>query len=300
MTTPSRDPSGVVVLDKPEGLTSHDVVARLRRVLETRRVGHAGTLDPMATGVLVLAYGRGTRLLPYLQATTKEYLAGFRLGQATSTDDRTGEPLGDAVAVSLSEAEVDALLLRFTGQLQQRPSSVSAVKVAGRRAYERVRSGEQVQLQPRPVSVTRLRRRGPVRRNDAGGIDFDAEVVCSTGTYVRALARDIGAEIASGGHLTALRRTAVGPFDEEAASPLPEVGADLEGILPLARAAAAVLPVIGLDHAQAASAGLGQRLPVSGTAPAGPTALLGPDGGLVAVAQATDGRWHYLVVFGSP
>ncbi len=262
MTRLPSSAAGVVVLDKPEGMTSHDVVARMRRLLGTRRVGHAGTLDPMATGVLVLAYGRGTRLLPYLQATDKHYRATIRLGWATATDDRTGEPIGEPVAVALDTSDIDAALARLTGDLQQRPSAVSAIKVDGRRAYARVRNGEQVELPARPVTVHRLERIGAPRSAVSGSLDIDVDVECSTGTYVRALARDLGTSTGCGGHLVMLRRCAVGPFGLADAHALPAVGQAPPPQWDLADAAAAVLPVVWLDEAGAAAARLGQRFAV--------------------------------------
>ncbi len=297
MTTPTPD-AGVVILDKPAGITSHDAVARMRRVLGLRKVGHAGTLDPMATGVLVVGFGRGTRLLPYLQATAKQYTATIRLGVATTTDDRTGDPLRPTVPVSVDDAELDLLLAGFTGTIQQRPSAVSAVFVDGRRAYARVRGGEQVELAPRTVSVMRLRRTGPARPTEARGLDVDVVVTCSSGTYIRALARDLGETIGCGGHLAALRRDAVGPFDLHAAAALPAPDDPAPLALRLGEAAAAVLPTQVLDAPLAPRVLHGQQLPAPAGAPAGPTALLGPGGDLIAVAEVFDGRWRYLAVFG--
>lgn len=306
MTMPTKrgadpDTAGVLVVDKPEGVTSHDVVARLRRVLGIRRIGHAGTLDPMATGVLVTAVGRGTRLLPWLQATGKSYTATVRLGLATTTDDRTGEPLGRPVQVDLDEALLDAALGRLTGVIEQRPSAVSAVKVDGRRAYDRVRAGEDVVLPARQVRIDRFVRVAPARPAPLGGIDVDCEVDCGSGTYVRALARDLGAALAIGGHLVALRRTAVGPFDLAGAVPLPEPDADREQwlarLIPLGDAATAVLPRVDLDAADTTRAARGQGVDSGGRS--GRHALVGPAGDLVAVAQADEGRWRWDAVFAS-
>ena len=295
MTTPHTD-SGVIILDKPEGVTSHDVVARLRRVLGIRRVGHAGTLDPMATGVLVIGYGRGTRLLPYLQATRKEYTAVIRLGWATTTDDRTGDLLGPPVPVQLDGAAIDALLGRFVGRIAQRPSAVSAVKVDGRRAYRRVRAGEQVALAPRPVEVTEFVRTAEPIASPDGGLDVAVRVSCSTGTYVRALARDVGELAGCGGHLEALRRTAVGPFTLSAAHPVPERGEPAPPALSLAAAASVVLPTVAVAPSGAAAVRTGARIE-SGAVPAGPCALLDESGALLAVAEAEQGRWRYRAVF---
>lgn len=297
MTTRTSDAAGVIVLDKPEGLTSHDVVARMRRVLRTRRVGHAGTLDPMATGVLVVAYGRGTRLLPYLQATTKAYRATVRIGFATTTDDRSGEPLGEPQPVALTQAALDRMLATFRGDIDQRPSAVSAVKVAGRRAHAMVRAGEDVQLPARPVSIHELVRIGDLRADDAGSVDVDLAVGCSTGTYVRALARDLGDLAGPGGHLTSLRRTAVGPFTLAQAHPLPAADEAPPATLTLGEAAAAVLPWVSLDPQARADAGHGRPFATPDGVPDGPVALLDERRDLVAVASDRDGRWHYRAVF---
>jgi len=213
VATPDAAVEGIVVVDKPAGWTSHDVVARMRRIAGTRRVGHAGTLDPMATGVLVVGIGRATRLLGHISGHDKDYTATIRLGMATSTDDAQGEPIGGAPADGL---DVDALLeavSALTGPLLQRPAAVSAIKVDGRRAYDRVRAGQEVQLAPRPVLVSVFDI--VQRRVDAeeAVMDLDVEVRCSSGTYVRALARDLGAALGVGGHLTALRRLRVGGFE---------------------------------------------------------------------------------------
>jgi tRNA pseudouridine55 synthase len=202
---------GLLLVDKPTGVTSHDVVGRARAVLRTRRVGHAGTLDPMATGLLVLGVDRATRLLGRLALATKSYTATIRLGQATTTDDAEGQPIGGSDAGGLTEAQLRAALVPLTGDILQVPSSVSAIKVDGQRAYRRVRDGEQVELAARPVTVSRFELVGETRPGPHV-LDVDVLVDCSTGTYVRALARDLGRALDVGGHLTALRRTAVGPF----------------------------------------------------------------------------------------
>ncbi|MBV9313327.1 MAG: tRNA pseudouridine(55) synthase TruB [Pseudonocardia sp.] len=213
--------SGLVVVDKPSGMTSHDVVARLRGLLGTRRIGHAGTLDPMATGVLVLGVQRATRLLGHLALDTKAYTATIRLGAATSTDDAEGEVLDTADASGVERADILAGMAGLTGDIEQVPSAVSAIKIDGRRAYARVRDGEVVTLPARPVTVsafelTDIRRVGTYT-------DLDARVECSSGMYVRALARDLGRGLGVGGHLTALRRTRVGPFELAAARTLEEL-----------------------------------------------------------------------------
>jgi tRNA pseudouridine55 synthase len=203
---------GLLLVDKPSGCTSHDVVGRLRFVLRTRRIGHAGTLDPMANGLLVLAVDRSTKLLGHLALTDKTYLATIRLGQRTDTDDADGDVVAAAPAGHLTDAEILDGITALTGPLMQVPSAVSAIKVDGRRAYDRVRAGETVELAARPVTIDRFEIVGPLRRSGEL-IDLDVEVECTTGTYVRSLARDLGSKLGVGGHLTRLRRTRVGPFD---------------------------------------------------------------------------------------
>ena len=217
---------GLLLVDKPQDWTSHDVVARSRRLLATRKVGHAGTLDPMATGVLVLGVGRSTKLLTFLVGCDKDYTATIRLGQATLTDDAEGEVTSAPGAGSTTRDDVLAAVTALTGAIEQVPSAVSAIKVKGERAYHRARAGEAVELPARPVTVARFEV-GEVRPLEADGVavlDVDVEVTVSSGTYVRALARDLGAALGTGGHLTALRRTRVGGFLIADAHPL----ADLE------------------------------------------------------------------------
>jgi tRNA pseudouridine55 synthase len=314
--------SGLVIVDKPGGMTSHDVVARIRRLAHTRRVGHAGTLDPMATGVLVIGVEKATRLLGHLMLTEKTYQATIRLGQSTTTDDAEGEPLparGDAPpeppgcasderkgsvsgarvvrAADVSRESLDAEVAKLTGEIMQVPSSVSAIKVNGERAYKLTRAGEAPELAARPVtvydfSVTAVRQAGDY-------LDLDATVRCSSGTYIRALARDLGTALGTGGHLTALRRTAVGPYDiarahtlkdlesqdqdpnessersrltpaPQAAShappsapdagPIPD-GAVVPWVIPLADAAAAAFPRLNLTADEARRLAQGARLP---------------------------------------
>src|SRR4051794_22770254 len=236
-------PDGLVVVDKPAGWTSHDVVAKVRRLAGTRRVGHAGTLDPMATGVLLLGLGHGTRLLTFLVGSDKSYAATIRLGASTVTDDAEGEVVATADASSVDQAALASAVAALTGPIEQRPSAVSAVKVDGRRAYARVRAGEQVELAHRSVTVRRFEVLAS-RAAELDGVrclDVDIEVEVSSGTYVRALARDLGARLGVGGHLTALRRTRVGPFGLEGARTLPDLESDF-GCLPLAKAARASFP----------------------------------------------------------
>ena len=205
-------PDGLVIVDKPGGWTSHDVVAKIRRLAGTRKVGHAGTLDPMATGVLICGVGRATRLLGHVADRDKTYRATIRLGQSTVTDDAEGDVVGGASADQVTEPSVRARLTAMVGEIEQVPSAVSAVKVDGKRSYARVRAGEEVELAPRRVTISELTIEA-ARRPSAELMDVDVHVTCSSGTYVRAIARDLGTALGVGGHLTALRRTRVGPFD---------------------------------------------------------------------------------------
>jgi tRNA pseudouridine55 synthase len=282
------EPSGLVVVDKPAGLTSHDVVARLRRILRTRKVGHAGTLDPMATGVLVCGVGRGTKLLGHLALDTKAYTATIRLGTTTTTDDAQGEVVTSADPAAVSDEAVAAGIAALTGPILQVPSSVSAIKIDGRRAYARVRAGEQVVLPPRPVTVaafTLLVRRGA---------DLDVAVECSSGTYVRALARDLGAAVGVGGHLTALRRTRVGPFHLAHARTLPDLESAPGLSLPLADAVAVAFPRRDVDAAAAADLSHGRPLPGAGLT--GTYGVFAPDGRVLALVAERDGAARPVVV----
>jgi tRNA pseudouridine55 synthase len=279
-------PPGILLVDKAGGMTSHDVVARARRALSVRRVGHAGTLDPMATGLLLLGVGAATRLLGHLGGHDKTYEATIRLGATTVTDDREGEVVARVPAGHLDDDAIRAALAAQTGPLAQVPSSVSAVKVAGRRSYERVRAGEAVALEPRQVTVHRL----DVHRIDRSTpdvVDVDVTVTCTAGTYVRAIARDAGAALGVGGHLTALRRTASGPFAVTHAAAVEDAAAALAagggpGVLRLPDAATAVFPGRRLTAEEAVELGHGRRIAATGTP------------GLVA-AVATDGRLVALV-----
>jgi tRNA pseudouridine55 synthase len=285
---PATVPSGLVVVDKPAGLTSHDVVARLRRILGTRKVGHAGTLDPMATGVLVCGVGRGTKLLGHLALDTKAYSATIRLGAATTTDDAEGEVVATADPSGVDDAAVAAGIAALTGPILQVPSAVSAIKVDGRRAYARVRAGEEVVLPARPVTVTAftlLARRGA---------DLDVAVECSSGTYVRALARDLGAALGVGGHLTALRRTRVGPFHLEHARTLPALEAAPGLTLPLAEAVAVAFARRDVDADAAAALAHGRPLPAASLS--GTYGVFGPDGHVLALMTERDGMARPVVV----
>ena len=278
---------GIVLVDKSQGLTSHDVVARTRRLLGTRKIGHAGTLDPMATGLLVLGVGAATRLLTYLVGLDKEYTATIRLGAASSTDDAEGElgPQHDTSGVA--DAAIDAGIAALTGDILQRPSTVSAIKVGGKRAYALARAGEQVELTPRPVTIHEFEllatRRGQ-------WLDLDVRVACSTGTYIRALARDLGEALGVDGHLTALRRTRVGPLAVSEAGDLDE---SLAGrMLSPASVAARLFPVVELDGAQAADLRHGRRLQLPGEG--SPVAALDPDGVLIGLIELRGGTARVL------
>jgi len=287
---------GLVIVDKPGGLTSHDVVARIRRLAGTRRVGHAGTLDPMATGVLVVGVEKATRLLGYLTLTQKQYDATIRLGQSTSTDDAEGELTKTASAKDVSAETISMAIAELTGEIQQVPPAVSAIKVDGQRAYKLTRAGAAPELKPRPVTVyeftvTDVRPAGDL-------LDVDATVRCSSGTYIRALARDLGEKLGTGGHLTALRRTRVGGYGLDAAQTLDQL-ADRFEVMPLAQAAAAAFPRRDLSADEARRLAHGGRLPVGppGIGTPGPTAAFAPDGSLVALLAEQDGQARPLAVF---
>ncbi len=294
--TASAVGDGLVVVDKPAGLTSHDVVARVRRLAGTRKVGHAGTLDPMATGVLVLGVERATRLLTYLVGAEKSYDATVRLGVTTVTDDAEGDVLERSDASGVTDEAVADGVRRLTGTLQQVPSAVSAVKVDGRRAYARVRAGEQVVLAARTVTVRRFDILAVQRAVAEGSpvVDVDVRVDCTAGTYVRALARDLGADLAVGGHLTALRRTRVGPYGLDVARTL-DVLAESFSVLPMADAARVAFPVRELDAEEVRRLVHGQRLAAVGLGEQ-PVAAFAPDGSLVAIVSETGPTARPLLV----
>lgn len=298
---------GLVVVDKPAGWSSHDVVARGRRLYRTKKVGHAGTLDPMATGVLVLGVGRGTKLLTFLVGADKEYTATIRLGQATITDDAEGEITTVGAVAGIDRAAIGAAVARLTGDIQQVPSSVSAIKIKGERSYARVRAGEEVDLPARPVTVARFEVLD-VRPADADGhavLDVDVVVEVSSGTYVRALARDLGVDLGSHGHLTALRRTRVGGLTLDHAHTLEELAAlrDDAGdeavmpLTPLEEAAAAALTTRALTEGEARALGFGQRVESAQPGREEPVAALAPDGSLVAVLDESRSTARAHVVF---
>jgi tRNA pseudouridine55 synthase len=287
---------GVLVCDKPAGLTSHDMVARVRRLAGQRRVGHAGTLDPPATGVLVVTLGRATRLLPYLPLEPKRYLATVRFGSATDTLDAAGQVTRTAPAGHLDAAGVAAALPGLTGPQQQVPPMVSAVKVGGERLYAKARRGEEVERAARDITVHALELVGFEPGETPSAV---LEVSCSGGTYVRVLAADLGQTLGTVAHLAALRRTAVGPFAAEAACSLEELQAaadagTFEGRLIDPATAMAPAGTRHLTSEEAAALSVGKPLPATGTPT--PLAAIAPDGRLIAVIQDRDGRARPKVV----
>ncbi|MEU1543833.1 tRNA pseudouridine(55) synthase TruB [Actinacidiphila glaucinigra] len=287
---------GLVIVDKPGGMTSHDVVARLRRLAGTRRVGHAGTLDPMATGVLVIGVEKATRLLGHLALTRKEYEATIRLGQSTITDDAEGEVTASVPAGAVTREAIDAGIVPLTGDIMQVPSKVSAIKVNGVRSYARVRGGEDFELPARPVTVSAFAVRD-VRHDGGDVVDVDVTVECSSGTYIRALARDLGAGLGVGGHLTALRRTRVGPYGADIARTLEQL-TEAFAVLPIAEAAAAAFPRWDVDDRQARLLGNGVRLDAPPSLGAGPTAVFGPEGEFLALVEGREGQARILANLG--
>lgn len=272
--------AGLVVVDKPAGMTSHDVVGRCRRIFGTRRVGHAGTLDPMATGVLVIGIERATKILGLVTETSKSYAATIRLGQTTSTEDAEGEVTQQVSAQHVTDGAIEAAIARLRGEIAQVPSAVSAIKVDGQRAYRLAREGRTVELAARPVRIDRFEVRA-VRRHDHL-VDVDVEVDCSSGTYIRALARDVGATLAVGGHLTALRRTRVGRFDVQQARSLEDLTERPGLSLTLDDACLLLFPHRQLSDAEADAVANGRALTPSGA-----------DG--VYAAHTADGRVFALL-----
>ncbi|WP_067461703.1 tRNA pseudouridine(55) synthase TruB [Actinomadura macra] len=285
--------SGLVIVDKPAGWTSHDVVGRMRRLARTRRVGHAGTLDPMATGVLVVGVGKATRLLGHLALTEKGYDATIRLGESTNTDDAEGEITATASAATVSDTALEAGIAALTGPIEQVPPQVSAIKVNGERAYKMARKGEEVALKARPVTVHSFAVTGVWRHGDV--VDVDASVACSSGTYIRALARDLGGSLGCGGHLTALRRTRVGPYDLGMARTLDELAVAME-ILPMGEAVASAFPRRDVSDDDARRIAHGGRLTAAGQGP-GPVGVFAPDGTLLALVEEQGGLAKPLAVF---
>jgi tRNA pseudouridine55 synthase len=290
--SPPDLPSGLVVVDKPAGMTSHDVVSRLRRLLGTRRIGHAGTLDPMATGVLVCGVQRATRLLGHLPLEPKAYRGTVRLGVSTNTDDAGGEHTGGADASTVREQAILAGITELSGAIEQVPSAVSAVKIDGRRAYALARAGEQVTLAARPVRVFRFELLG-LRRGDQV-TDLDVLVECSGGTYVRALARDLGAALGVGGHLAALRRTRVGPFGLDVARTLDELARTPGLSAELDEVVATAFPRRAVDAQQVRILAHGGWLPAAGLA--GTHAAIDSEGHAVALLAERAGQARPVLV----
>ena len=283
---------GIVVVDKPAGMTSHDVVGRCRRIFGTRKVGHAGTLDPMATGVLVIGIERATKILGLLTATSKSYAATIRLGRSTTTDDAEGEVLQDFSAENITDRQVEAAIADLRGEITQRPSAVSAVKIGGKRAYQLVREGQEVELAERRVRIDRfeivdIRREGPM-------VDLDVEVDCSSGTYIRALARDLGAALGVGGHLTALRRTRVGGYGLDHARSLDELSETPRLSYTLDEACLLAFPRRDITAEQADDVGHGRPLPAGGIE--GVYAAADPDGRVFALLEEKGARTKSVVV----
>ena len=286
--------SGLLLVDKPAGFTSHDVVAKLRGILGTRRVGHAGTLDPMATGLLVVGVNAGTKLLTYLVGADKTYLATIRLGQATNTDDADGEAVGESIdSRNLSVDDIQIEINRLTGNIMQVPSSVSAIKVDGKRAYAMVRGGEEVKLEPRPVLVSKFEIVGKPAIAEAFFLDIDVIIDCSSGTYVRALARHLGVALGVGAHLTALRRTRVGSYSIDSAVMLD--AAKPESVTALNEAARAEFSVRELTAQEVKDLRHGKRLPAAGIS--GVHAGLDEFGNAVAMLEESGGQTKSTVVF---
>ena len=281
--------SGLVVVDKPAGMTSHDVVSRVRRLAGTRKVGHAGTLDPMATGVLVLGVERATRLLGHLMLTEKAYDATVRLGVSTTTDDAEGEVVESRDVDGTSETDVRSAFADLVGDIQQVPTSVSAIKVDGQRAHARVRAGEQVVLKARAVRIHELAVR------EVSLPDVRISVRCSSGTYVRAIARDVGAALEVGGHLTALRRTAVGPFGLDRAPTLDELADDFR-VVPIADAARTSFPSVDLGAGEAGDVRFGRALDLE-LPGGGPHAVFAPDGEFLALYEQRGTQARPVAVF---
>jgi len=275
------DPVGISLVDKPGGMTSHDVVSRARRALGTRRIGHAGTLDPMATGLLILGVGAATRLLTFLVGLDKTYTATIRLGVATDSDDADGALTATTDASSVTGDDVAHAMAALTGEISQVPSTVSAVKVGGRRAYDLARAGEEVELRARDVVVSRFDLLAT--RRDGAAVDLDVVVDCSSGTYVRALARDLGTALGVGGHLTALRRTRIGPFEVDRAPGLDDLSE--ARLVPAAEVASRVLGGLDVTAQEARDLRHGKRIPGAARLVGARVAAIDPDGRLVGIVE---------------
>ena len=297
-------PAGIVVVDKPAGMTSHDVVSRCRRIFGTRKVGHAGTLDPMATGVLVVGIERATKILGFLSGTSKSYSATIRLGQSTTTDDAEGEVLQNVSTDQVSGDAIAAGIAGLRGEIAQRPSSVSAIKIGGKRAYQLAREGEQVELPERTVRIDRFDvlaihrdgefADGPCIDIDGPCIDLDVEVDCSSGTYIRALARDLGAALGVGGHLAALRRTRVGGYGLDQARTLGQLADHPALSYDLDAACLQAFRRRDITGEQADDASHGRTLPAAGIE--GVYAATDPEGRVIALLEDLGARAKSVVV----
>ncbi|MHC5907103.1 tRNA pseudouridine(55) synthase TruB [Streptomyces sp. S6] len=301
MTSKPTPPDGLVIVDKPSGFTSHDVVAKMRGIARTRRVGHAGTLDPMATGVLVLGVERATKLLGHLALTEKEYLGTIRLGQTTVTDDAEGEITASADASGVTKDAVMDGVAKLTGDIMQVPSKVSAIKIDGVRSYKRARDGEDFEIPARPVRISSFQVydvREAVADDGTAVLDLVVSVVCSSGTYIRALARDLGADLGVGGHLTALRRTRVGPYKLDSARTLDQLQEELT-VMPVAEAATAAFRRWDVDTKRARLLLNGVRLDMPDEyTGGGAVAVFDPEGRFLALVESEKGKAKSLAVFG--
>lgn len=323
--------SGLLIVDKPQGITSHDVVSRTRRLAHTRRVGHAGTLDPMATGVLVLGINKATRLLTWITDHSKRYEAQVRFGVETTTEDAEGEVTSAKGCDGLGNEEIEAVLSRFRGTISQVPSAVSAIKVNGKRAYARVRAGEDVKLEPREVEISLLEAHGQPRSHrveyalegkstQVNCVDLNVVVECSAGTYIRALARDLGNALGCGAHLTSLRRTRVGEFSIDSAHTLQSLdeAAEQSGgeaslpLTSLSDAAREMFPCLLLSEAEAGAFSHGQAprrkasevvrfveeyFPGNHPGEHGPIAACRGDGEVLGLLKIIDNRFATVLVF---
>jgi tRNA pseudouridine55 synthase len=283
---------GLVIVDKPAGMTSHDVVGRCRRIFGTRKVGHAGTLDPMATGVLVVGIERATKILGLLTTTDKAYAATIRLGQTTSTEDAEGEVLQTVSADGVADAQIGEAVARLRGEIAQVPSAVSAIKVGGQRAYKLAREGQAVELAPRKVRIDRFDVLAIRHHDDL--VDVDVEVDCSSGTYIRALARDVGAALGVGGHLTALRRTRVGRFGLDQACTLDELAEQPRLSYSLDEACLQSFPLRDLTAEETEDTRHGRPLKPAGIE--GVYAATAPDGRVIALLTDESNRTKPVVV----
>jgi tRNA pseudouridine55 synthase len=284
---------GFLVVDKAPGMTSHDVVAIGRRALNTRKVGHAGTLDPMATGVLVLGFNNGTRLLQYITDGDKSYTATIVLGASTTTDDHEGEITSTADASKVSDEDIKRILATMVGEIMQRPTKVSAIKVDGKRAYDRVRSGEEFELPARKVTISQLDVLN-IRHKEATTL-VDIAVTCSAGTYIRAIARDLGAELKVGGHLNVLRRTRVAGFTLEQAIGVDQLKGGNVKTLDLADVARATFPVRELDLEEVNELSFGRSL--SSNPSDELFAAISPDNRLIALLKNAADKAKPVAVF---